>query len=196
MPKDGHFRHPGRWWQPCVTPYFADLGVGDMRGQPSRQYTSPPRRRWQAVSPRHSIPHPLGRPSPPIAYPSPLSALHHAAKQRKPCHRGTRTLNPLADRAAAPSKPNFHHPTADAPQGAAQHLHLRRGGDDDDDERRTFPPPRRWWQPCVAGYFADLGVGDMPGRRDAHNNRHPLSLHQEKSKMPIGPIGPIEYKSK
>ncbi|MDY2931464.1 MAG: hypothetical protein SOT90_05060, partial [Muribaculaceae bacterium] len=43
----------------------------------------------------------------------------------------------------------------------------------DDDERRTFPPPRRWWQPCVAGYFADLGVGDMPGRRDAHKNRHP-----------------------
>ena len=75
MPKGGHFRHPGRWWQPCVTPYFADLGVGDMRGQPSRQYTSPPRRRWQAVSPRHSIPHPLGRPSPPIVYPSPLSLL-------------------------------------------------------------------------------------------------------------------------
>ena len=123
-PMPRHFRHPGRWWQPCVTPYFADLGVGDMRGQPSRQYTSPPRRRWQAVSPRHSIPHPLGRPSPPIAYPSPLSALHHAAKQRKPCHRGTRTLNPLADRAAAPSKPNFHHPTADAPQGAVQHPHL------------------------------------------------------------------------
>ncbi|MDY4881896.1 MAG: hypothetical protein SO127_05725, partial [Muribaculaceae bacterium] len=30
--RGGHFRHPGRWWQPCVTPYFADLGVGDMRG--------------------------------------------------------------------------------------------------------------------------------------------------------------------
>ncbi|MDY4881605.1 MAG: hypothetical protein SO127_04245, partial [Muribaculaceae bacterium] len=56
--------------------------------------------------PRHSTPHPLGRSSPPIAYPSPHSALHRAAKQRKPCHRGTRTLNPLADRAAAPSKPN------------------------------------------------------------------------------------------
>ena len=35
MPKGGHFRHPGRWWQPCVAPYFADLGVGDMRGAPS-----------------------------------------------------------------------------------------------------------------------------------------------------------------
>ena len=26
------FPPPRRWWQPCVTPYFADLGVGDMRG--------------------------------------------------------------------------------------------------------------------------------------------------------------------
>ena len=67
--------NPRRGWQPCVAPYFADLGVGDMRGQPSRQYTSPPRRRWQAVSPRHSTPLPLGRPSPPIVYPSPLSLL-------------------------------------------------------------------------------------------------------------------------
>ena len=25
-------RHPGRWWQLCVAPYFADRGVGDMRG--------------------------------------------------------------------------------------------------------------------------------------------------------------------
>ena len=73
--------------------------------QPPTQHTTPIR---QAV-PTDSVP---------------LSALHRAAKQRKPCHRGTRTLNPLADRAAAPSKPNFHHPTADAPQGAVQHPHL------------------------------------------------------------------------
>ena len=26
-------RHPGRWWQLCVAPYFADRGVGDMRGR-------------------------------------------------------------------------------------------------------------------------------------------------------------------
>ena len=25
---------PGRGWQPCVAPYFADRGVGDMRGPP------------------------------------------------------------------------------------------------------------------------------------------------------------------
>ena len=44
---------------------------------------------------------------------------------------------------------------------------------DDDDKRRTFPPPRRRWQLCVAGYFADRGVGDMPGARARPQNRHP-----------------------
>ena len=137
-PMPRHFRHPGRWWQPCVTPYFADLGVGDMRGQPSRQYTSPPRRRWQAVSPttQHTTPIRQAVPTDSV----PLSALRSPPryKQRKPCHRGTRTLNPLADRAAAPSKPNFHHPTQTmlhcaaapytkvSPQGAAQRPPLLR----------------------------------------------------------------------
>ena len=113
-----------------------------------RRTFPPPRQVVAGCPPRHSTPHPLGRPSPPIAYPSPHSALHRAAKQRKPCHRGTRTLNPLADRAAAPSKPNFHHPTADAPQGAVQHPHLHRGGDED--QQRTYPPPRQGRQPCAA----------------------------------------------
>ncbi|MDD6007044.1 MAG: hypothetical protein PUC21_07030 [Bacteroidales bacterium] len=49
-------------------------------------------------------------------------------------------------------------------------------------KQRTAPPPKaetmtqgehfshpgRWWQPCVAGYFADRGVGDMPGAPSAH----------------------------
>ena len=42
-------RHPGRWWQLCVAPYFADRGVGDMRGPPMGAPKMPPRRRWQAV---------------------------------------------------------------------------------------------------------------------------------------------------
>ena len=53
--RGGHFRHPGRWWQPCVTPYFADLGVGDMRGPPMGAPMMPPRRRWQAVITLHNI---------------------------------------------------------------------------------------------------------------------------------------------
>ena len=59
------FSLPREGLQPCVTPYFADLGVGDMRGQPSLQYTSPPRRRWQAVSLpiAHAAPPPRSRPA-------------------------------------------------------------------------------------------------------------------------------------
>ena len=34
MTRAEHFSHPGRWWQPCVTPYFATRGRGDMRGVP------------------------------------------------------------------------------------------------------------------------------------------------------------------
>ena len=83
--RGGHFRHPGRWWQPCVTPYFADLGVGDMRGQPSLQYTSPPRRRWQAVSLpiAHAAPPPRSRPA------------RAATSHRKP-QRGVPDHNDLA----------------------------------------------------------------------------------------------------
>ena len=29
-----------------------------------------------------------------------------------------------------------------------------------------FRHPGRRWLPCETGYFADLGVGDMPGRED------------------------------
>ena len=41
--------NPRRGWQPCVAPYFADLGVGEMRGPPMGAPMMPPRRRWQAV---------------------------------------------------------------------------------------------------------------------------------------------------
>ena len=41
--------NPRRGWQPCVAPYFADLGVGDMRGPPMGPPKMPPRRWWQAV---------------------------------------------------------------------------------------------------------------------------------------------------
>ena len=34
-----HFRHPGRRWQLCETPYFATRGRGDMRGMPNRSCT-------------------------------------------------------------------------------------------------------------------------------------------------------------
>ena len=49
MTKGEHFRHPGRRWQPCVAPYFADRGVGDMRGPPTPPTKMPPRRWWQAI---------------------------------------------------------------------------------------------------------------------------------------------------
>ena len=37
----------------CVAPYFADRGVGDMRGPPMGGPKMPPRRRWQAVIAPH-----------------------------------------------------------------------------------------------------------------------------------------------
>ena len=40
------FPKPRQGLKPCVAPYFADRGVGDMRGQP--------RRWWQAVIPPHN----------------------------------------------------------------------------------------------------------------------------------------------
>ncbi|MDD6850833.1 MAG: hypothetical protein PUD64_01230 [Bacteroidales bacterium] len=36
-----------------------------------------------------------------------------------------------------------------------------------------FRHPGRRWLPCETGYFADLGVGDMPGARGHPQNRHP-----------------------
>ena len=45
--------NPRRGWQPCVAPYFADLGVGEMRGPPMVAPKMPPRRRWQAVITPH-----------------------------------------------------------------------------------------------------------------------------------------------
>ena len=45
--------NPGRRLAPCVAPYFADRGVGDMRGPPMGAPKMPPRRRWQAVIAPH-----------------------------------------------------------------------------------------------------------------------------------------------
>ena len=45
--------------------------------------------------------------------------------------------------------------------------------DGDDDRRRTFLLPREGLQPCVAPYFADLGVGDMRGPPMGTPNCHP-----------------------
>ena len=45
--------NPRRGWQPCVAPYFADLGVGDMRGLPMGAPKMPPRRWWQTVIAPH-----------------------------------------------------------------------------------------------------------------------------------------------
>ena len=53
--------NPRRGWQPCVAPYFADLGVGDMRGPPMGAPMMPPRRRWQAVIAPHD---PMSHPPP------------------------------------------------------------------------------------------------------------------------------------
>ena len=46
-----HFRHPGRRWQLCETPYFATRGRGDMRGVPNRSPSIAPRRWCGAVLP-------------------------------------------------------------------------------------------------------------------------------------------------
>ena len=52
--------NPRRGWQPCVASYFADLGVGDMRGPPMGAPMMPPRRRWQAViTPHDPTSHPV-----------------------------------------------------------------------------------------------------------------------------------------
>ena len=45
------FPPPRRWWQLCETPYFADRGVGDMRGVPNRSTSIAPRRWCGAVLP-------------------------------------------------------------------------------------------------------------------------------------------------
>ena len=54
MTKGEHFRHPGRRLALCVAPYFADRGVGDMRGPPNGVPNMPPRRWWQAVIAPHN----------------------------------------------------------------------------------------------------------------------------------------------
>ena len=46
--------NPGRRLALCVTPYFADRGVGDMRGPPNGVPNMPPRRWWQAVIAPHN----------------------------------------------------------------------------------------------------------------------------------------------
>ena len=46
-----HFRHPGRRWQLCETPYLATRGRGDMRGVPNRSTSIAPRRWCGAVLP-------------------------------------------------------------------------------------------------------------------------------------------------
>ena len=46
--------NPGRRLSLCVTPYFADRGVGDMRGPPNGVPNMPPRRWWQAVIAPHN----------------------------------------------------------------------------------------------------------------------------------------------
>ena len=49
------FPQPRQGLKPCVAPYFADRGVGDMRGPPMGAPKMPPRRRWQAVIAPHNI---------------------------------------------------------------------------------------------------------------------------------------------
>ena len=45
------FPPPRRWWQLCITPYFATRGRGDMRGVPNRLTQIAPRRWCGAVLP-------------------------------------------------------------------------------------------------------------------------------------------------
>ena len=49
MTKGEVISNPGRRLALCVAPYFADRGVGDMRGPPNGVPNMPPRRWWQAV---------------------------------------------------------------------------------------------------------------------------------------------------
>ena len=60
------------------------------------------------------------------------------------------------------ARPSMPAPFAPAPSNGSPLLtHPAVGGDDN--QRRGNSPPRRRWQLCVAGYFADQSVGDMPG---------------------------------
>ena len=45
---------PREGLQPCVAPYFADRGVGDMRGLRRYAEKMPPRRQWQTVIAPHN----------------------------------------------------------------------------------------------------------------------------------------------
>ena len=65
---------------------------------------------------------------------------------------------PLRRSAAPPPRPSFL-PNLHCPAALS--------------ERRGIINPRRGWQPCVAPYFADLGVGDMRGPPMGTPNCHP-----------------------
>ena len=89
---------------------------------------------------------------------------HHPHPRHSPCD-ATQNGYPLSQRAATPPRSSpTHTPTpastsgrsaASAPPPTAETM---TGGG-------HFRHPGRRWLPCETGYFADLGVGDMPGAR-------------------------------
>ena len=65
MTKGEVISNPGRRLALCVAPYFADRGVGDMRGPPNGVPNMPPRRWWQAViAPHNHVVHKMIHTSP------------------------------------------------------------------------------------------------------------------------------------
>ena len=94
MTKGEHFRHPGRRWQPCVAPYFADRGVGDMRGPPDGAPNMPPRRWWQAVIAPHN------------------DVLHKMIHATPRCKRQPRTTSGVRLRASDLARPACRHDPA------------------------------------------------------------------------------------
>ena len=144
MTKGGHFRHPGGGGsraKPGISPTWASATC------PERDH-----------APKIATPEVVAGRLLPIAKLQAMM-LAHTRTPLAPHPRPPRAANAAHSRAQARAATSLRKPQRGVRPSAD-------GGDDD--QRRTFPPPRRWWQPCVAGYFADLGVGDMPGAARIH----------------------------
>ena len=126
MTKGEVISNPGRRLVLCVAPYFADRGVGDMRGPPNGVPNMPPRRRWQAVIAPHN------------------DVLHKMIHATPRCKRQPRTTSGVRLRSSDLARPacRRHHGrrntglrTAATTSGVAEMLasghRLRRGGDAD-----------------------------------------------------------------
>ena len=86
--------NPGRRLALCVAPYFADRGVGDMRGPQNGVPNMPPRRWWQAVIAPHN------------------DVLHKMIHATPRCKRQPRTTSGVRLRSSDLARPACRHDPA------------------------------------------------------------------------------------